>query len=104
MNSMNEKENKTTNSTTHAALGLCVIGIIGLAFWFVWTIAMGGWILAILCSVVFALLVYWGIMLVGSEIGCFALLGGIILAVLAFLLALGAFFATIEIVVKFIGG
>lgn len=29
---MNEKENKTTNSTTHNALGFCVIGIIGLAF------------------------------------------------------------------------
>ena len=101
---MNEKENKTTNSTAHAALGFCVIGIIGFAFWIVWTIAMGGWILALLGSGVFALLVYWGIMLVGSEIGCVALLGGIILAGLAFILALGAFLATIEMVVKFIGG
>ena len=100
---MNEKECKTTNSTTHAALGFCVIGIIGLVFWFVWTIAMGGWVFALICSIVFALLVYWGIMLIGSEIGCFALLGGIILAILVFILALGAFFATIEMVVKFIG-
>ncbi len=101
---MNEKENKTTNSTTHAALAFCVIGIIGFAFWFVWTIAIGGWIVALLCSAVFAILVYWGIMLIGSETGCFALLGGIILAVLTFILALGAFFATIEMVVKLIGG
>ena len=99
---MNEKESKTTNSTTHAALGFCVIGIIGLAFWFVWTIAMGGWMVALTCSIVFALLVYWGIMLIGSEIGCFALLGGIILAVLAFILALGAFFVVAGMVMEFI--
>ena len=58
---------------------------------------MGGWMLALLGSVVFAPLVYCGIMLIGSEIGCVALLGGIILA-------LGDFFATIEIVVKFLVG
>lgn len=101
---MNEKENNAIDSASHAALGFCVIGIIGFAFWFVWTIAMGGWIFALIGSAAFALLVYWGIMLIGSEIGCFRLLGGIILAVLAFLLALGAFFATIEMVVKFLGG
>lgn len=101
---MNEKENKTTNSTTHAALAFCVIGIIGFAFWFVWTIAIGGWIVALLCSAVFAILVYWGIMLIGSETGCFALLGGIILAVLAFLLALGAFFVAAKMVIEFVDG
>lgn len=101
---MHEKENNAPNSTAHAALGFCVIGIIGFAFWIVWTIAMGGWMLALLGSVAFALLVYWGITLIGSEIGCFRLLGGIILALLAFILALGAFFAIIEIVVKFLSG
>ena len=59
---------------------------------------MGGRILALLCSVVFALLVYWGIMLIGSEIGCFALLGGIILAVL------GAFFVAAKMVIEFVDG
>ncbi len=77
---MNEKENETTNSTTHVALNFCGIGIIGIAFWFVWTIAMGGWIFALICSIIFALFVL-GIMLIGSEIGCSALLDGIILAV-----------------------
>ena len=46
----------------------------------------------------------WGIMLIGSEIGCFALLGGIILAVLAFLLALGAFFVAAKMVIEFVDG
>lgn len=99
---MNEKEDKTTNSITHNALSFCVIGIIGLAFWFVWTSAMGGWIFALICSIIFALLVYWGIMLIGSKIGWFRLLGGIILAMLAFILALGAFLAAAEMVMWFI--
>ena len=43
-------------------------------------------------------------MLIGSQIGCFALLGGIILAVLAFLLALGIFFVAAKMVVELVDG